>query len=394
MTLYAYDVDFYWGNRAVDGANFLNGLKESKGLRVFWWNIQMGLLSHAKSSAPLDENLFSLTQHKTWAPHVLILGEYQPGAISDEVLALIEQKYPYQHYETYNTSNQDRGILFLSSLPFQRVAREKLGWGRQGRLPDEDEYVFDRVFQNFKIDYKKTSYFLMPVHLLNPWKTIHEHKKEHPLDMSEGSQLSNLRDYAKGSIPWPIKTMLKKMGSYVSPLLENSVDYVPESVTRGSKKALNLSKKLWASGFTFNSIMSGTDNPLIDQIDDLIFRVNLFLTQAPLDTNILVIGDFNVPRNLAYMTSEGYRRLQDAFKDGFELSESYPTFPSQESPEYFPELEDVYSLINNPKGLLRSGKIPSVKIDHAFINKHQVVENAHVLELEGSDHYPVYITLD
>ncbi len=154
----------------------------STGLKVFWWNIGCGLESSElknkdkKNTTVLELNLIALSK-ASFKPDVLILGEFCPYTMSlDDQNAIksfyknnihIERNVP--KFKTSNGGlNQRNGFWILSDMPIELKVDEILHAQENSEQSHEDrKFVVVKVLKNNKI------YFINPVHLVNPWRSIY-----------------------------------------------------------------------------------------------------------------------------------------------------------------------------------------------------------------------------
>lgn len=125
---------------------------------------------------------------------------------------------------------------------------------------------------------------------------------------------------------------------------------------------------------TFHSaweVLRGKDNPLATQARSIRSKVNLALERSSADS-ALMIGDFNLPKTYGLVDSISFRDLTLGFTDAFDEGAQH-TFPTLSS-----QLE---------------ASTPKLKIDHALTLGEIRAELAEVLQIQGSDHYPIYLRL-
>ena len=125
---------------------------------------------------------------------------------------------------------------------------------------------------------------------------------------------------------------------------------------------------------TAYQVMFGIENPLMYQL----LRLRVFLQEdegRDLDRNPLVVmGDFNVPDGawmLGWQNSVGYQLMQSGLR--VTDSEHTPTFPARSAPE-------------------RQSMDP-MRIDHAFVSRSVEAVEQQTLELQGSDHYALWVSV-
>jgi len=81
---------------------------------------------------------------------------------------------------------------------------------------------------------------------------------------------------------------------------------------------------------------------------------------------LIVVGDFNVP-----FWSFGFKYLKRGLRPVFALPRA--TFPTREASRY--------------------GQYPRMQLDHALVSRDWKVEEARVLSIAGSDHFPIRFRL-
>lgn len=131
---------------------------------------------------------------------------------------------------------------------------------------------------------------------------------------------------------------------------------------------------------TLRTMMGAQDNPLLFQqqrlLEDLKRDFGANLDRAPL----ILIGDFNVPAKIPVPivggTPKQFKLLRGPLEDAVDNDDD--TFPTK-------------STAHDQSGPLKNH---SIKIDHAFYNKKIKGARAEVLNLKGSDHYPVLMQID
>lgn len=156
-----------------------------KGLKVVWWNIDCGLettpekIQNNLKTTNLESNIIALASSE-YKPDVLILGEYCPYSTSKKDQEVIINSFKYSHHierniPKFTTSNgrvnQKNGFLVLSDYPMEQVMNERL-WSKKDRSASQD----DRRYLLFSIVKEEKTYFINPVHLVNPWREIYNNK--------------------------------------------------------------------------------------------------------------------------------------------------------------------------------------------------------------------------
>jgi hypothetical protein len=92
--------------------------RSQNSLTVMWWNIRNGgELSQAQPDNPLETNLSSLAS-MSYAPEVIVLGEFVEGRFSPATQATLEAKYPYHFFTRYGVNRPEMGIQVYSQYPF------------------------------------------------------------------------------------------------------------------------------------------------------------------------------------------------------------------------------------------------------------------------------------
>jgi endonuclease/exonuclease/phosphatase (EEP) superfamily protein YafD len=138
--------------------------------------------------------------------------------------------------------------------------------------------------------------------------------------------------------------------------------------------------KKFGSWKTFRIIMSAQENPLLHQQEAL---------KAPLERDfgpeldgapLLLIGDFNIPTKIRIPILGGTTKMHKLLRGPLEaaLDTGDDTFPTQ-------------STAHEQTGVLKDHQ---VQLDQAFHNKLLKNVRGEVLNLKGSDHYPILIIND
>jgi len=159
---------------------------ETQGYRILWWNIRNGLVSRKLPRSSLDENLRSFVQSSI-RPDMMAFSEYSKRSLSAETQARLAEAYPYRHFQPYNLDNTTIGIAVYSNTKFEIEFLDYLDWTPPSLLsitekntyrndwqPDID--FFTRPLFCLKIMKKGEPFYVLPVHLLDPWRILRRRK--------------------------------------------------------------------------------------------------------------------------------------------------------------------------------------------------------------------------
>lgn len=156
-----------------------------QGLRVVWWNIGCGLeTSETKTRADrnttnLELNLIRFSESE-FKPDVFIIGEFCPYTMSDSDQSKLKSLYKNNlHIERniplFRTAsggvNQRNGFLILSDSSIKLIRNEILP-----ATADLKESRDDRRFVVFELEKNNKTFYINPVHLVNPWRTIYSNQ--------------------------------------------------------------------------------------------------------------------------------------------------------------------------------------------------------------------------
>ncbi len=126
----------------------------------------------------------------------------------------------------------------------------------------------------------------------------------------------------------------------------------------------------WAAAF---DMMLTGDHPIANQIERLFARLRSDLGEAWSRSPVVVLGDFNLPKQV------------------------YGIRPSALAPFRFPthdvlasRSEFSFPAISDPD----SKSVPQLRIDQAWGTASSLVTDAEVLQIRGSDHYPIWMSLE
>lgn len=125
------------------------------------------------------------------------------------------------------------------------------------------------------------------------------------------------------------------------------------------------------------SLMFGDHNPLVNQVVRFKAELEKMLQQKKSQQKggapaLMILGDFNLPDSVYGVAPYGFRLMQEGLYRAFQSPRS--TFPAQ-SAEF-------------------KGQIRDLTIDHAWVSSSVHVDEAQVLPLRGSDHYPITVGIE
>lgn len=321
-----------------------NQQQQVEQLKVLWWNIEGGatssrILKRMKkgSTAPLDHNLQTLINSKL-APDILIFGEYYRGAISKQTHQMLK----------------GAGYIFDALLPY---SHKHTTFG----IKVFSKKQFDVTTQSVLLDWTPPSFNTKEKEIYR--KFWHSHTR---------------------------KSKEYKRAYHRITVVENGrpIHIVPAHLINPWREVLTLYRDFFKLNSTFSKVMT-TLNIEMDHYGPLVNQIRYF-KQAVLDDldylnrqeAVMLIGDFNIPNSLSleplvqkyFLSPIGYKLLKEHFLDAFnDFPSTQRSFPAYSSNKW--------------------DKLPSVKIDHSFVTPNLSVKNALVLALQGSDHYPIFVSL-
>ncbi|CAK0768458.1 hypothetical protein CCP3SC1_530008 [Gammaproteobacteria bacterium] len=159
---------------------------EASGYRIFWWNVRNGLVNRKLPKPSLDENLISLI-HSSIRPDLLAFAEYSSKALAAETQNRLAEVYPYHHFEPYNSANTAVGIAIYSRTKLAMELLGHLDWTPPSleSITEKNTYrkswrlikdSFTRPLLCLKIVRRDTPFYILPVHLLDPWRILLKRK--------------------------------------------------------------------------------------------------------------------------------------------------------------------------------------------------------------------------
>jgi len=250
------------------------------GLKVFWWNVGGNRANieyqNEHGNFPLYDNLRKKIQNINTSPDIIILGEYKEKSKLDlNTCDILDCGYQYKTFIKYN-SEMDKGIVVYSKFPFSMKSellphypigstkKQIIEYNKQTKDSYGSTRTFNRQFIEIKVSKNNHSYSIYPVHLLMPWERI---TKQYFDSKTEANNDPNC------------------------------------SVTEQEEFELsNFLGELYASARTAVDILVDEENPLINQMNHLLSKIEIYANTE----NAIIIGDFNVPVQLMGVESKGY----------------------------------------------------------------------------------------
>lgn len=281
-----------------------SAIVNSKGLKVFWWNIAHG--GAEGDVRALAGNIELLVRSKI-KPDVMVLGEYTAKALPAATFELLADAYPERQFIAYNRLTSS-GIAVFSRVPLKTVRAATLRWVPSALSPDAAEAYrqywakghsdggdgfYVRPLREIQIVYEGKAIGLTPIHLAQPWR-----------------QLSKQAD---GRVDFAFKTMTE--------------------------------------------LYFGTSNPLITQLAVLTNWLKAGTTPEK-----LVLGDFNLPRSFAGVPTLGFRRLERVLDSAIPRVEN--SFPTPSSPHSYPPMQIDHAFIAGELQSVVAGVLPLKGSDH------------------------------
>ncbi len=272
----AWSADFIWDENPDRQA--LTTLQNTRGLKVFWWNIHDG--RPAKAPTPdLSKNLLTLINSEL-APDILSFAEYQEQSIGSEALSELRAKYPFNMSWSY-PYHEGFGLALFSRYPITLTKISALDVASLSPMSSDEQEQYrnfwcgsdigcTRLFTSFDIDVLGNNIQIVPVHLFDVWRRY--------------SQLNGR-----------IKTA--------------------------------------------REIAFGKDNPLANQLSRFLNMLNEKLLPQVQVPATIVIGDFNIPRALVGVHPKMYKSLKQNLVEVF--SEDTTSFPAKSADErgHYPQMQ-------------------------------------------------------
>ena len=290
----------------------LEGIASSK-LSVLWWNIGYNNYSLPISDYLAKTNLEASLEVHDWSKYdIVALGEYVEGTIPEKSLKALRNQFQWSKIIKYNNA-YEKSIYILSKYNFTYVAQTM-------------DWVNPNWSQSEITRYRKTSKFFY------------------------GSTKTFKRKY--------LRIKLNKDGAE-----NNLIFYHLNNPWAGLKKTFG--KYLTAA-----EILTGTSNPLFNQILQLEGKIKKDLGLNYKKKKILIMGDSNCPRTIKGIKPICYNKLGRILTLRIDANKEN-TFPANDS--------------------TAEGKYPNVKIDHVQTSDALGPVSVKVLKLNGSDHYPIHL---
>jgi len=307
-------------------------IQKRNSVRILWWNIDRGWTNQSLNDNALEKNLVELSASNR-APEILILGEYTEPQVMD--LPLGEDKIdiyipPALSPSTRKQLRNSYGLplkisygigyhfLIYSKIPLGKPVSKKLSWKPSDYYAEVlasegwDSSEYSRNYVRIPFQVGKTIFHLGPLHLIQPWRQMMEvFEKRYP-NFSFLSKLSVARE-----------------------------------------------------------IIFGKNSPLFYQVKSLFSQVRSdYYNKTDPKERIILIGDFNIPKQIFGLQTATFSILKDPLIDSFKSDKSH-TFPASSAHE--------------------SRIFPKMKLDHALVTPKVNISLATVLHLKGSDHYPILL---
>lgn len=330
--------------------------------KIFWWNIAgerfsakapavlatrlrrhkkkyQKKLAYWKKMGALRGNLLAHVQQDE--PDLIILSEV-PERIVPELEQLFPS-YPFSESIPYFPGSRSQ-ILILSRLSLTPVYQDQMSINpshfadRQKRRANESFWNSKRIqtrnFTVFEVQSPKTSFYLAPLHLVNPWPAYAE-------------------IYRNGNYPGASKLSYLKVANH----------------------------QMLKGEITSNKQGETIYNPLQNQLNNFLEIIkSLQYHQAPL----IVLGDFNSPtRILPY----GYPKL--LAPNLLVPAKGHRLISQVLTPAFYGKFQNVHTIPTLTGG---EGK-PKVRIDKAFLSDSLVANKMWIYRYSGSDHYPIQIDI-
>ena len=293
---------------AAKGQALLRKAASGDNIRFMWWNVHNGMTNSAPEPT-LSRNISNLI-HSELAPDVLAFGEYRVENLGPAGLDDMLKMYPNHLEESYPAS-PGYGLGIYSRYPFEILSVDTLDYAPLSGMNSSS-------LAAYHLDWCGTSGIC-----LRPLVIVRLNVKGKEIDLVVVHLFDAWRKYRR----------------------DNGV-----------------LSTAW-------QVMLGSDNPLWFQIERFRGMMAARLGKQLTDGNVVIMGDFNMPKSVFGVKTDGYDALSEGLVDA--LSGNTSTFPAHGSEEH--------------------SKYPSMQIDHVFISPKIKVQHGYVLPLRGSDHYPIYV---
>lgn len=311
-------------------------------LKVLWWNIRYGKLAKEAEEKnldainPLEHNIRAL-MNSDLKPDILIFSEYSLSSFSESTTDYLLHNYSTVAYEN-NNALDNTGIAVFTNLQIQGHTRRELDWAPLLRTRNEKIKYRDAWIKEFKEAlFWDRSY----------WRLSFEYKNKFyhimPVHLLQ---------------PWDA---IQKKHNFIFGFIRAGV----ESLFGDFNPLVQQVRRL-LSAYTIDAAGILRTNPSFDRIHPGFYP----------DDRAMIIGDFNIPKSYFGFESLSYKYITSVLKDTFDNfeDENDYTHPTPSAPEHW--------------------SYPNLKIDHAFVNDQVDVKAAEVLPLKGSDHFPIYVSIE
>lgn len=256
--------------------------KADAGLRLFWWNIESGNRSSKRPDRPLDRNLAALVESPL-RPDVMALGDYKPGALSEETEQVLDAHYPERQFVPYNDESPDQGILILSTHPFSEAHTAPLDYA--------------------------------------PIEATEEERAAYRAGWTEGNPDASHypRTYRRVTLDHPV--------------LSRPINLVPTHAVQTWNTTLNRGPKAVAAVLTGFDVVFNGSSPLVNQLRHLRATLSDDLGPDLDDAGAVVFGDFNMLRQFGVRT-KAYSTATSGLIDLFLDAKDAASWPAASAPEF------------------------------------------------------------
>jgi endonuclease/exonuclease/phosphatase family metal-dependent hydrolase len=300
----------------------------ASGINILWWNIQSGetnrkLISESPDqSSSIDHNLLNLIASAD-QPDIIILGEYSEGSFKETTREQLKLAYPFHpdNFWPYNPGAPEGGIMLFSRYPFTLIRTQLLDYFPLNMQAAQDVAAYKRIWAN---NFPQERFYV---------RTYLNIQIDHPLGQFH-------------LVPFHGLTHLEKQH-------QNS--------NGGFFSILKI--KL---GFVF-----GSQNPTMFQLQRLRQALENDFGKSLNSEPLLIMGDFNLFRELFGIRSQPYKTISRGLCDPF-MDNKVPTWPLPSSREF-------------QKFSVRA------QIDHAFASRQFEILETAILPFRGSDHAAIAV---
>ena len=335
-----------------------------QGLQVLWWNVSAGIVGTPETAAAekaLNANLHEILV-SSHAPDVIALTLFRPSLLEPSVKALLEERYLFRHFAPFDELAK-YGIAVFSRVPLRLLRQEVLDFTplELRSEAEREQYRRDwchvvelctRPFLAFELEWQGRRALFFPVHIYDVWRI---YRNRHgwvktALEVIYGDQ--NALWYQLQRFRQKVEQVRKERTDRPPVIIVGDFN-IPRSVI---------------------SLQAGVMGPagigtVFLQMPDSLERLrgNPSLAQS-LDKGFQFLPGEEV---FGAIITRGFRLVQRGLKWVF--TGQTPTFPTRSSAD--------------------SGWYPPMHIDHGFVDPQVEVQQARVLPLKGSTHYPFYLVV-